>query len=159
MRKKYIKKSVQNGFSLVEVLVSMVLISVGLLGALGMIKMAQKNMQSSFNYTQANILGANLMENMRANRNALQTNPTLYSTVPTTCQTNVEFDAPTEDLRRFVCNIRASLQNPQTTVTFNDGLATITIVWTDSLRSSADSNVVQNEPTDDKQTLILESVL
>jgi type IV pilus assembly protein PilV len=58
----------QQGFSLIEVLVTMVIISFGLLGIAGVIVNSMKNNQSSYARTQASVLANDIIDRMRANR-------------------------------------------------------------------------------------------
>ncbi|PKL95002.1 MAG: type IV pilus modification protein PilV, partial [Gammaproteobacteria bacterium HGW-Gammaproteobacteria-8] len=58
----------QGGFSLLEVLISVVVLSVGLLGMAALQINAMKNSQSSFQRTQAVMLSYYMLDAMRANR-------------------------------------------------------------------------------------------
>jgi type IV pilus assembly protein PilV len=60
----------QQGFSMVEVLVTMVIIAFGLLGVAGLLTAGLRNNQSSQLRTQASILAYDMAERMRANRAA-----------------------------------------------------------------------------------------
>ena len=60
--------SLQGGFSLIEVLVSVLVLSVGLLGMAALQINAMKNNQSSFQRTQAVMLSYFMLDAMRANR-------------------------------------------------------------------------------------------
>lgn len=60
----------QRGISMVEVLVTMVVISFGLLGVAGLLATGLRNNQSSEWRTQASILAYDITERMRANRQA-----------------------------------------------------------------------------------------
>ncbi len=71
----------QRGFSLVEVLVTMVVISFGLLGVAGLLATGLRNNQSSEWRTQASVLAYDMAERMRANRQAALNND--YATANT----------------------------------------------------------------------------
>ncbi|MDO9596650.1 MAG: type IV pilus modification protein PilV [Azoarcus sp.] len=58
----------QGGFSLLEVLISVVVLSIGLLGMAALQINAMKNSQSSFQRTQAVMLSYYMLDAMRANR-------------------------------------------------------------------------------------------
>lgn len=60
----------QRGISLVEVLVTIVILSFGLLGVAGLLATGLRNNQSSQFRTQASILAYDMAERMRANRQA-----------------------------------------------------------------------------------------
>lgn len=69
----------QKGFSLIEVLVTMVIISFGLLGIAGVIVNSMKNNQSSYARTQASVLANDIIDRMRANRTTAETAPYAYN--------------------------------------------------------------------------------
>jgi type IV pilus assembly protein PilV len=58
----------QQGFSLVEVMVTMLIVSIGLLGIAGILVTSIKNNQSSYGRSQATILANDIIDRMRANR-------------------------------------------------------------------------------------------
>jgi type IV pilus assembly protein PilV len=69
----------QKGFSLIEVLVTMVIISFGLLGIAGVIVNSMRNNQSSYARTQASVLANDIIDRMRANRTTAETAPFAYN--------------------------------------------------------------------------------
>lgn len=60
------------GFSLLEVLIALVILSVGLLGIAGMISTTMKTNDSAYMRTQATALAYNVIDRIRANQNAAQ---------------------------------------------------------------------------------------
>lgn len=70
----------QAGFSLIEVLITVVILSIGLLGIAGLQATALKNNHSAYLRTQATLLSYDMGDRMRANRNAVVNN--LYN-IPT----------------------------------------------------------------------------
>lgn len=58
----------QNGFTLLEVLVTMVVMSLGLLGYAGLQMASLKNSASAYQRSQATILAYDMIDRMRANR-------------------------------------------------------------------------------------------
>jgi type IV pilus assembly protein PilV len=64
------RTNAQRGFSMVEVLVTMVIIAFGLLGVAGLLTTGLRNNQSSQLRTQASVLAYDMAERMRANRPA-----------------------------------------------------------------------------------------
>lgn len=60
----------KNGFSLVEVLVAMVVLSVGLLGLAGMMASTVRNNHSAYHRSQATWLAYDVIDRIRANREA-----------------------------------------------------------------------------------------
>jgi len=59
------------GFSMIEVLVAIVIITFGLLGVAGLQITGLKNNQSAFNRSTANVLAYDMLDRMRANKTAL----------------------------------------------------------------------------------------
>jgi len=62
----------QNGFSMVEILVTMVILSVGLLGMAHLETLSARLNQSSYLKTQASILAEDIIARMRGNRVAVE---------------------------------------------------------------------------------------
>lgn len=58
----------QKGFSLIEVLITSLVISVGLHGIAGIVANSLKSNQSSYTRTQASLLANDMIDRMRANR-------------------------------------------------------------------------------------------
>jgi len=62
----------QRGFTLLEVLISMVVLSIGLLGLAGLQVTSLKNNNSSYQRSQANLLANEIIDRIRANRAGLE---------------------------------------------------------------------------------------
>lgn len=58
----------QAGTSLIEILVTILIVSFGLLGVAGVVGNGLKNNHSSYGRTQASVLAADIIDRMRANR-------------------------------------------------------------------------------------------
>lgn len=58
----------QNGFTLLEVLVSMVVLALGLLGYAGLQMASIKNSSSAYQRSQATVLASDIIDRMRVNR-------------------------------------------------------------------------------------------
>lgn len=58
----------QSGFTLLEVLVAMLVLSIGLLGLAGLMASSLRNNQSAYHSTQATWLAYDILDRMRANR-------------------------------------------------------------------------------------------
>lgn len=71
------------GFSLIEVLISLVILSVGLLGIAAMVSVSMKGKNGSYLRTQALALSSAILDRMRANRATAITNAYDGSTAPT----------------------------------------------------------------------------
>jgi len=61
----------EDGFTLLEVLISIVVFSFGLLGIAGMMTISVRNNHNGYLRSQANFLAENMLDRMRANPNAL----------------------------------------------------------------------------------------
>lgn len=57
----------QSGFTLLEVMVAMVVLSIGLLGLAGLMASSMRNNQSAYHSTQATWLAYDILDRMRAN--------------------------------------------------------------------------------------------
>lgn len=64
------RSSGSSGFTLIEVLVSLVVLSVGLLGIAGMITTSLRTNDAAYQRTEANILAYSIIDRMRSNRTA-----------------------------------------------------------------------------------------
>ncbi len=69
----------QRGFSLVEVLVTMLVLSIGLLGIAALIITDIKNNQSAYARSQASMLANDIIDSMRANRALAEASPSPYA--------------------------------------------------------------------------------
>jgi type IV pilus assembly protein PilV len=69
----------QRGFSLLEALITMLIISLGLLGIAGIIANSLKVNQGAYYRSQASWMANDIIDRMRANRNAAQANPSPYN--------------------------------------------------------------------------------
>ncbi|NMT65515.1 type IV pilus modification protein PilV [Marinobacter orientalis] len=58
----------QNGFTLIEILVTVVILAVGLLGLAGLVLEGMRNNQGAYLRTQASILAYDMADRMRANK-------------------------------------------------------------------------------------------
>ncbi|VVN84757.1 type IV pilus modification protein PilV [Pseudomonas fluorescens] len=118
-------KRAQEGMTLIEVLVALVILSVGLLGAAAIQLNALKYTDSSRMTTQASFIAYDLMDRIRANSTEDYT-----VTPPTSSNPQVARD---QDLYEFTSNIVNSLGASATgSVTLKQRVYTITITWDDS---------------------------
>ncbi|HCS45490.1 MAG TPA: type IV pilus modification protein PilV [Pseudomonas sp.] len=118
-------KRAQEGMTLIEVLVALVILSVGLLGAAAIQLNALKYTDSSRMSTQASFIAYDLMDRIRAN-----TTEDYTVTPPTSGNLSVARD---QDLYDFTSNIASALGASATgSVTLNQRVYTITITWDDS---------------------------
>lgn len=123
-------KRVQKGMTLIEVLVALLILTVGLLGAAVIQLNALKYTDSSRMTSQASFIAYDMMDRIRANSGADYT-----VTPPTAGNLNVARD---QDLYDFTTNIVAFGGATATgSITLNQRVYTITINWDDSRAANA----------------------
>lgn len=134
-------KRAQEGTTLIEVLVALLILSVGLLGAAAFQLNALKYTDSSRMTSQASFIAYDMLDRIRANSGADYT-----VTPPTSGNPSVARD---QDLYDFASNISNFLGSTATgTVTLNQRVYTITITWDDSRAAKA---------ADSRRSLVLTS--
>lgn len=122
----------QEGTTLIEVLVALLILTVGLLGAAAFQLNALKYTDSARMSSQASFIAYDMLDRIRANSGADYT-----VTPPTSGNLNVARD---QDLYDFTSNITALLGSTATgSVTLNQRVYTITINWDDS-RAANEAN-------------------
>jgi len=126
----------QRGFTMIEILVALVVLAVGLLGIAGLQTVGLRHTHSSHLTTQANMLGNDMAERMRANMGGV--NGGGYSAVTGNetdpgCGTNcTEAQRATLDGNQWGAAIAALLPGGNGSVTRNaDGTFTVAINWTE----------------------------
>jgi len=145
----YIKR--QFGFTLIEVLVTMVILAIGLLGLAGLQLSALKNNTTAYERSQATILAYEIIDRMRANGTTVAGYATALGTAPQSlvvnCQKNTANCTPAQlaqfDVNQWKCSLGAwdghkDCVGPSTIrltggdggVVLNaDGTVTVTIRW------------------------------
>jgi len=115
----------QEGTTLIEVLVALLILTVGLLGAAAFQLNALKYTDSARMTSQASFIAYDMMDRIRANAGADYT-----VAAPSSGNLNVARD---QDLYDFTSNITTFLGSTATgSVTLNQRVYTITITWDDS---------------------------
>ena len=118
-------KRAQEGMTLIEVLVALLILTVGLLGAAAIQLNALKYTDSSRMTSQASFIAYDMMDRIRANSGADYT-----ITPPTSGNLGVARD---QDLFDFTSNIASALGATATgTIALSQQVYTITITWDDS---------------------------
>lgn len=124
--KQYLKKS--KGFTLLEVLVSVIVLSFGLLGMAGLQATSLKANMSAYHRSQATMLGFQILESMRANRDATHDNGyniTLASAAPTTTGTVAQ-----NDLKTWFVNVGAALPGGDAAIACDaNNVCSVTVQW------------------------------
>lgn len=123
----------QQGFSMIEVLVTMLVVSVGLLGIAGIIVTNLKNNQSSYARSQASILANDIVDRMRANRGTAELPSAPYA-LALTATPDANAGVPGADLAQWRTAVAGAVPSGLGAVSFNatNGNVTVTVQWNDS---------------------------
>ncbi len=131
------KRLIHNGFSLIEVLISMVIISIGLLGAMALQATSLKEGQVSNYRDNATLIAQSVLDAIRANRaNAANYTVTLAASAPTGTSITAT------DLQNFKNSAAELLPSGNGSITVSAGTstATINLQWSESrVKSGTDS--------------------
>jgi type IV pilus assembly protein PilV len=128
------------GVSLIEVMVSVLILSIGLLGIAAMQATALRNTQSSMERSQAVIYSYSIIDAMRANIDAARANQ--YN-VAWTCAAPAATSLATSDINNWITQIRAqgsNLKDGCGRITCASNVCTVDVRWNDS---RASGNAVQ----------------
>lgn len=127
-----IPSAVSRGFSLIEILIAILILSVGLMGNAGLVAASLKNSNSAYYRSQASVLAADILDRMRAN---LPNDRTLRLTEAAYYIVTVNGSCGGSGLANTECtewrqSIAATLPAGTGAVTVsNTGLTTIMIQW------------------------------
>lgn len=124
-------KSKQRGVGLIEVLVSVVIVTLGMLGAAALQASALRNNQGSYERTQSAILTQGILDAMRANLNGVVANQ--YDTSGYVCTAPTGAALADADLARWIGNVQQQL-NPGAcgSIDCNVQACTVRVRWDDS---------------------------
>lgn len=126
------------GFSLIEVLVALVVLSVGLLGLAALQSTATQFNASAYSRSQATILAYDMADRIRANREAAldgdYTSP--YPGTLPTCNDAVAGTVAQQDLAAWRRSLACSLPSGNGAVDYDAGtdVVTISVTWDESSR-------------------------
>ena len=123
----------QKGFTLLEVLVAMVVLSIGLLGLAGLMGASMRNNQSSSQRTQAAWLAYDVIDRMRVNRTAAVAAANNYNT-PITASTSTSTGLAGTDINDWKATLANALPAGagSVAVTALTGATRVVIRWNDS---------------------------
>lgn len=136
-------RSRMRGLSLIEILVSVVILGIGLLGVAAMQSLALRGGQSSLEASQAVMQTNAIIESMRANR----ANAAAYNTGAMVCAAGTGGTLAQNDLVNWLTTLKANIGgNPADTTTCGQivgcpGACVVTVRWDDS--RAGGSNVRQ----------------
>lgn len=132
------KRSTSRGVSLIEVLVSVLILGIGLLGIAAMQALALGNSQSSVERTQAVIHSYSILDAMRANRDdAIAGNYSSGLICPGDAVPGAGISGA--DLATWIQSVRASLQTGCAQVQNNADVFTVTVQWNDQRGSGGNA--------------------
>ena len=125
------------GFTLVEALVALLALSIGLLGVAGLQLSGLRNNLSAAWRSQATYLAYDVIDRIRANRNARTAYRVAYGAVPAAAG-----GAPVaqNDLAAWKANLAAALPGGDGAITVNgtdDTVVTVTVRWNDQRGAGA----------------------
>lgn len=133
-----------SGFSMIEVLITLVVLALGLLGFALLQTMNLRYTQSANYRTQATNLAYDLLDQMRANRlTAAQYTAASFlpnAVTPEKCSRPVDTATVAENVKRWQCQVVDAL-GPETsvTVTYAAGVARVSITWGERLTATPNS--------------------
>jgi type IV pilus assembly protein PilV len=133
----------QHGFTLVEVLVALVVLSIGLLGMAKMVMVTSHANDSAYLRSQATALAYQAMDSMRANLIAATSSPSGYATAlnvmpPSTGNCSTYCDNPTlalSDVYGWKVHLQKALPGGTGSITTSATfpiMATVVVQWDDS---------------------------
>lgn len=118
----------QRGFTLLEVLVAVLVLTIGLLGLAGLQATAVRSNTSAYLRSQASILAYDIADRMRANRLAVS----IYSY----CGQNVNgagcSGVAKQDVQSWLASLATTLPSGTGSITQAADLVTVTVQWDDS---------------------------
>ncbi len=147
----------QSGFSLVEVLVALLVLSIGLLGLAGLQTYGLAYSHESYERTQATLLLDNVIDDMRANYNALGSYAVSVNastgTLSPSCTPSggvLQCSSPTAmanyDINQWIAFLQKTLYSGGVTIASNStypNTYTVTVSWTEKNLPLQESETVQ----------------
>lgn len=130
MSKPLVLSAAQRGSSMIEILVSVLVLSIGLLGVASLQAVGLKNNNSAYLRTQANVLASDIMDRMRVNRTAATDSD--YDVAIGTATVSGSSIAAT-DINEWKLSLSNQLPAGDGSVACDaDAVCTVTIQWTDA---------------------------
>lgn len=168
-----IKLTNQNGFSIIEVLISVLVISIGLLGMAGLQTTGIQQSHNSYLKTQASMLAYDMADRMRSNLQGvaaghynsidngsldlISTEPTCSDANACTAQELADIDIYQWTSGADTGSIAATLPSGHGMVSSNAGIFTITVLW-DENRTGATGTDCAGDPATNLKCFQLEFI-
>ncbi len=131
----------QSGVSLIEVLISVLVVSIGLLGAAAMQATALRNNQGSYERTQVTLLTQSIFDAMRSNNKGAAAANGEYNLASLTCAAPSGATLAANDLSNWILSLQRQISSTacgQINCTASRS-CTVSIQWNDS-RATGGSN-------------------
>ncbi|HKM36563.1 MAG TPA: type IV pilus modification protein PilV [Thiopseudomonas sp.] len=126
----------QRGASLIEVLVTLVVLGIGLLGMAGLQTLSIKGTYSSYYRSQATFLAHDMTERMRANYKVARDKNSAYYTVKFPASSNKNNissdDLAKRDIAQWLNDLADTLPNGTGSITREGDLVVLEVRWNDS---------------------------
>ena len=130
----------QAAFTLFEVLIAMLILSIGLLGLAGLQAAGMRNNNDAYMRSQASVLAYDMADRIRANRAADYIAPLPNGTEVTGCLSSPGCspgNMARHDIFEWQTAIGASLPLGAGTIALNAGVYTISVSWDDAFSGAA----------------------
>lgn len=139
--KFYLFNHRQDGFTLLESLVAILLTAIGMLGLAFLITFAIQRTQSSQQIGTATDLAQDALDMMRANRLEAYRMTGVNQAAATACAATESSDStPTQRRQRWDCRLSRDLPGASANITYTNGLARVQITWNrDRFEEGADA--------------------
>ena len=153
----------QSGFTLLEVLVAMLVLSIGLLGLAGLMASSMRNNESAYHSTQATWFAYDILDRIRANRTGALAGAYNGATLgsPATCSTTASTGTiAAQDIGSWKNMVACGLPegDGSIAVTPTNRQVRITVQWNDS-RGTRDSGSLQTAAGGTTRQFVVESRL
>ena len=144
--------SSEAGFGLIEVLIALLVLSLGMLGVAAMQAVALRNSQSAFERSQAVVETYSILDAMRANRAAAIVSQ--YNLTDWTCDVPDVDDLVTRDIATWITSLKANINSTACGKIACSSLeCVIEVRWNDS-RGTAGEGQDLSEYTVETRTLL-----
>jgi type IV pilus assembly protein PilV len=133
----------QQGATLIEVLIAIVVLSIGLLGLAGLQVTSMQSNHSAYYRSQATLLAYDLADRMRTNRTAAQASAYVFAYPTSSSSTNtVSGTTAQKDKAEWLNNLALTLPDGMGKVEQAGTLVTISVQWNDNrgrIKATADT--------------------
>jgi type IV pilus assembly protein PilV len=139
------QKSRQTGFSLLEVLIAIVVTSIGLLGLAGMQATGLRNNHSAYHRSQATVLAYDIADRMRSNASSMVSyiTPVEVETLVAGCKTTGGCTAAQlaqNDVTEWNADLATALSGGAGSIALAGGIFTISVNWDDNRDGLVNAN-------------------